>query len=73
MTQLQHYLAAQAANNETLQQAAYMAGLLKDNDGQFCPNPLTDDEINQAARANQPYSWAFEMIASSKQRIENAH
>lgn len=57
MDQKHMFYRAHREVNDTLQDAAWLAGLLGDN-----PNPMTREEV--AAAAGKPYSWAFQMIQS---------
>ena len=67
ITQQQMFHKAQRETSETLQQAYWMAGQMKDNLGRWNPNPMTDAEIRNAANSDRPYAWAFQMIVEGRE------
>ncbi|KXS55064.1 MAG: hypothetical protein AWU57_567 [Marinobacter sp. T13-3] len=68
ITQEQYFHKAHRETSDTLQQAYWMAGQMKDQLGRVNPNPMTHDEIQTAANSDKPYAWAFQMILEGRQR-----
>ena len=62
MTQEQMFHQAHRRNNDTLQQAYWMAGKMPDEHGRWNNNPLTRDEMEKMAQSDRSYAWAFQMI-----------
>jgi hypothetical protein len=65
-TQEQLYWKSHRDVNDALQQAAFMCGMLKSDDGKFANHPLNHEEIKTMANANRPYSASFQTIAKAK-------
>lgn len=63
-TQEQLFHKAHREVNDTLQQAAWMAGKMPDSQGRWNPNPMNDQEIHKAANSQNPTHGPFSSFQS---------
>lgn len=62
ISQRQHFYRSQQKMIGVLKEAAFMAGVLKDETGKFNSNPLSQKEIRSIASSDKPYAWAFKQL-----------
>ncbi len=64
ITQEQQFWMSHRKNSDNQQHAAWMCGKLKDDDGKFISNPLTQDEIDRIAHCDKPYAHYYKPFAT---------